>query len=341
VIATGTVAGPAFDHLERLTDGHGLYEHALYSVPRVEHGYCVDDVARGLVVACREPAPSPAVRRLAAIYLDFTLAALRPDGSCHNRMRAGGGWTDEPATGDWWGRALWGLGVAAAHAPSAEMRDGALDGFRTASGRRSPHHRAMAFAALGAGELLLHRPDERSARALLRDAATAVAPGSDGAAWPWPEPRLRYANGAVVEALLLAGAALPDPAALATGLRLLGWLLRTETHGGHLSPTPVGGRGPDDAPPGYDQQPIEAAALADACARAYAVGGDPRWLAGVRLAWAWFEGDNDGGTPMFDPRTGGGYDGLRPHGRNLNQGAESTLAVLSTAQHARRLGGLW
>jgi hypothetical protein len=40
---------------------------------------------------------------------------------------------------------------------------------------------------------------------------------------------------------------------------------------------------------------------------------------------------------MFDPLTGGGYDGLEADGRNANQGAESTLAFLSTMQHARRL----
>ena len=39
---------------------------------------------------------------------------------------------------------------------------------------------------------------------------------------------------------------------------------------------------------------------------------------------------------MWDPATGGGYDGLTPHGPNLNQGAESTLALISTLQHARR-----
>ncbi|HSV68363.1 MAG TPA: glycosyltransferase [Mycobacteriales bacterium] len=338
----GGLLGPAFDHLDRLTDRHGLFEHALHSVPRPEHGYCLDDVARGLVVACREPDPGPAVRRLAALYLDFTLAALHSDGSCHNRMRVDGTWTDSPGVGDWWGRALSGLGVAAVRAPSDEMRARALDGFRTAAGRRSPHSRTMAFAALGAGELLIGRPGEQSARVLLRDAAdtVSVGVGTGDPAWPWPEPRLRYGNGAVAEALLLAGAALPDPVLLASGLRLLDFLLRIETRDGHLSVTPVGGRGPGDTSPGYDQQAIEVATLADACARAYAVTGDPRWLAGVRLAWAWFLGDNDGGTAMFDPRTGGGYDGLQPRGRNLNQGAESTLAMLSTAQHARHLGGL-
>ena len=39
---------------------------------------------------------------------------------------------------------------------------------------------------------------------------------------------------------------------------------------------------------------------------------------------------------MWDPETGGGFDGLHADGVNLNQGAESTLAVLSTLQHARR-----
>ncbi len=40
---------------------------------------------------------------------------------------------------------------------------------------------------------------------------------------------------------------------------------------------------------------------------------------------------------MWDPETGGGFDGLMSDGVNLNQGAESTLALLSTQQHAARL----
>ncbi len=56
----------------------------------------------------------------------------------------------------------------------------------------------------------------------------------------------------------------------------------------------------------------------------------------MRQAVAWFLGDNDVGTRMWDPATGGGYDGLTAHGPNLNQGAESTLALISTLQHARR-----
>jgi hypothetical protein len=330
---------PVFDHLERLTDERGLFEHALYGVPRREHGYCVDDVARGLVVVCRERAPGPAASRLARCYLAFVLAALDPTGACHNRMAVDGQWRDEAAVGDWWGRALWGLGVAATSARAPGMRARALGGFRVAAQRRCPHVRPMAFAALGAAELLRERPDEMAARRLLTDMLAVVGePAGDDSRWPWPEERLSYGNASIAEALIVAGDAIADMAALNRGLRLLEFLLRTETRDGHLSVTPVGGRGRDDVGPGYDQQPIEVSALADACASAFRITHQSSWLTGVSLAWNWFLGDNDSATPMFDPRTGGGYDGLERHGRNLNQGAESTLAMLATAQHARRIG---
>jgi hypothetical protein len=173
---------------------------------------------------------------------------------------------------------------------------------------------------------------------LCRFEALAIGVDRSNPAWPWPEARLSYSNASIAEALLIAGQALPDPVVASRGLRLLDFLLRTETRDGHLSVTPVGGRGRFDATPAFDQQPIEVATLADACARAFATTADNRWRSGVRMAWAWFLGDNDTSIPMFDPQTGGGFDGLHREGRNLNQGAESTLAALSTAQQARRLG---
>jgi hypothetical protein len=335
VITIGDTPQPVFDHLERLTDDRGLFEHALHAVPRREHGYCVDDVARGLVVVCREPHPGPAVRRLARCYLDFVLGAVEPTGACHNRMAVGGKWRDEAGVGDWWGRALWGLGVAATSAQTPGMRARALGGFRIAAQRRSPHVRSMAFGALGAAELLGERPGEAAAERLLWDALAVIGEPAQDPMWCWPEDRLSYGNAAIAEALILAGGALPDSSALRNGLNLLEFLLRTETRDGHLSVTPAGGRGRDDVGPGFDQQPIEVAALASACASAFRITLQPRWLAGVSLAWDWFLGNNDSATPMFDPRTGGGYDGLERGGRNRNQGAESTLAMLATAQHAR------
>jgi hypothetical protein len=67
-------------------------------------------------------------------------------------MSVDGQWRDEAAVGDWWGRALWGLGVAATSAQTPGMRARALGGFRIAAQARSPHVRSMAFAALGAAQ---------------------------------------------------------------------------------------------------------------------------------------------------------------------------------------------
>jgi hypothetical protein len=326
----------SFEHLFRLSDESGLFEHAKLIDPRTEHGYCVDDVARGLLVAAREPEPSAQLKALARMYLRFVIDAQVIDGRFHNRRGIDLRWQDEANLEDCWGRAIWGLGTAVAHAPA--LAEQALVHFDISAGRRSPWSRAMAFAALGAAEVLVLRPDHVGARALLGDAARLIgSPGADPR-WSWPEPRLRYANANLPETLIAAGSLLGEAQALADGLLMLGWLLEVETSGSHLSVTPVGGWAIGEPRPGFDQQPIEVAALADACARAFNVTGDPRWKDGVLLAAAWFLGDNDGQIALQDPVSGGGCDGLEKYGRrNENQGAESTLAMISTFQQANRL----
>jgi hypothetical protein len=207
--------------------------------------------------------------------------------------------------------------------------------FERAAQGRSTSPRAMAFAALGAAELLAVDPEHPAARKLITDYAASIAAPTGDRSWPWPEPRLTYANGVLVEAMIAAGVALDDATLRQRGLDLLAWLIDHETGDGHLSPTPVGGRGADDVRPAFDQQPIEVATLADACARAAAVDASAVWPDGVAAAAAWFQGANDTGQLMWDPETGGGFDGLLADGVNRNQGAESTLAAISTLQHAR------
>jgi hypothetical protein len=326
----------SFDHVLRLSDDTGLFEHARGAIPRRACGYCVDDAARGLVVISREDDPAPEVARLAECYLSLVSDALAPDGRCRNRLSSDRRWEDEPGDGDWWGRALWGLGTAAALHRDPWVRQGSLECFEVAAAWRSISPRAMSFATLGAAEILRVQPSHAGARALIADAVTAIGAAEDPALWPWPEERLAYANAVLPEALIAAGVATADDALLGRGLDLLGWLLDIETRGDHLSPTPVGGWAPGEARPGFDQQPIEAAAIADACARAFGVTLEARWATGIDRAVGWFLGDNDAGIPMLNPGTGGGYDGLSATGRNANQGAESTLALISTLQQSRR-----
>ncbi|GLY05050.1 glycosyltransferase [Actinoplanes sp. NBRC 101535] len=322
-----------FTHLARLTDDTGLFEHARHTIARREHGYCTDDAARGLVVTGREADPSAEVLRLAECYLTFLTHAQDATGAFHNRLGFDRVWADEPAVEDWWGRALWGLGTAAARCPAPWIREEAHHAFAQGASRRSGNPRSMAFAALGAAELLRAGSGGEPALSLLSDAVTVIGhPGPDPH-WPWPEERLTYANAALAETLIAAGDLLDDPPVLAAGLRMLTWLLDIQTHDGHLSALPAAGWRRGTTRPRYDQQPIEVAALADACATAATITGARTWRAGVDRCIAWFLGDNDIGQIMWNPATGGGYDGLTPLGPNLNQGAESTLALIATLQH--------
>lgn len=328
----------SYRHLMRMTNARGLYEHARDDAPRAAHGFCTDDVARALVVVVREPERSAELDQLTETYLRFVEAAVAPGGRVRNRMNRIGRWTDAASMGDWWGRAVAALGFTAIHAPDPGHRERGLRSFLRTAEQRSPDVRASAFAVLGAAEVVRARPDLLAARTLLAE-SVAVIPTAPLAAWTWPEPRLRYANATLCEALIAGGDALGSPQLLERGLELLAFLIATETGAdGRLSVTGTAGRGPRDLGPLWDQQPIEPAAIAEACARAHAVTGEARWLDGVRLARDWFLGANDSGIPMVDAATGAGYDGLEPSGRNRNRGAESTLAALSTFQHARALG---
>jgi len=301
-----TAPAPNFVHLSRLTDDVGLLEHSRHAIARREHGYCTDDVARGLVVTSRESEPTAELQRLSDCYLSFLIHAQDKTGAFHNRFGYDRRWADQAGLGDWWGRALWGLGTAAAGNSAEWIRVAARAAFARGANQRSASPHSMAFAGLGAAQILQAHPDDAIAIALLRDAAATVgAPGEDPE-WPWPLQRLTYANAALAEVVIKAGWVLDDDRLLSNGLRMLAWLCDIQCEGGHLSVIPAGGWRRNESRERYDQQPIEVAALADACATAAAVTGDNRWEEWVNQSVAWFLGDNDAGTLMWDPLTGGG-----------------------------------
>ena len=328
---------PCFDHLRRMTDHRGLWEHALYTTPRTEHGYCTDDNARALIVISRVSDLFPDLVELAEIYLAFLQHAQLSNGGFHNRRSSDGSWSTEVGSDDSQGRALWALGSVARNGPAPWMREAGLDMFDKHQEFHSLYPRANAFAVLGASEVLLSLPDHRPARRILEQCLGHLLVPDDDALWPWPEERLAYDNARIPEALLAAGALLPNDGLVDAGLRLLEWLVATEMPNGHFSFTPVGGWAPGEPRPGFDQQPVEAAAMADACSRAWTLTGDRRWKDRVERAARWFVGANDAGVALYDPQTGGCGDGLTPEGINLNQGAESTLAALTVLQQAQAL----
>jgi hypothetical protein len=315
--------------LRGLTNDIGIWEHALHSEPRQEHGFCTDDNARALVIVTREQTED--VRDLAAVYAAFVFAARRSDGTFHNRRDATGTWMDETASDDSQGRSWWALGFVARHAREPWMRTAALEEFESCAAFESPHLRSNAYATLGAVEIVMDNPRHQPALEMLDRTSTVIAVAARSAI-PWPEPRLSYDNARIPEALIAAGVALNNQHMTRIGLRLLEWLALNETQADRFSFTPVGGRTPGDRDPGFDQQPIEAWAMADACYRAWSLTGASHWRRRGLQAAKWLLGANDGKANLYDTETGGTYDGLTPQGVNENQGAESTLAGIGTLQ---------
>ena len=328
------VPQPNFTHLLSLSGPYGTFEHAEHNRARVEHGYCTDDVARVLLVTSRESEPSQELHRLAWSSLEFLRSAQEHDGRVRNRRAASGEWFGPATDEDCWGRAVWSLGTAAARSSDEELVDTATTLFARSSRVASSWPRAMAFAIFGAAEILAKDPENQGALALARATAALLDHPEPIKGWHWGEVQLAYANAVLPEAMMVAGSIVGNDRLVERGLRQLKWLLDMATSEGHLSVTPAGGRRPNEPAERFDQQPIEVAAISEACLRANALTGDVTWITGHELAVQWFLGDNDLGVAMFDAGTGGGYDGLTATGPNLNQGAESTIALLTTLQKA-------
>jgi hypothetical protein len=323
-------------HLGSLTDEIGLFEHCLGGDPRIEHGYCVDDVARALIVIMREPGMSPERQRLLEIYLAFLADSQSSDGRIVNRRDACGQWHGAPSTADHWGRALWAWGTVVRASGDTGIAAEAYEHFRISARRRSVFLRSMVFAALGASQVLDVLPGNRAAMGIVRD-TIAMFPAAGSGRWVWPEAMLTYANAAIPEVMMLSGFHVNDQHLVRQGRHALEWLWQLQYTGGRLSVIPHRGWVPGDALPAFDQQPIEVAALIDACVTAYDLTSDPLWLDRIDVGRRWFDGRNDQGIAMFDPTTGAGYDALTLDGRNDNRGAESTIAYLSVDQRARSL----
>ncbi len=326
------------DHLYMLTDDVGVLQHARYTIPDRNFGYCTDDNARALILALQvyQTKRSPGLLKLVGIYLGFLQHAYDAEpGRFRNFMSYDRIWLEDAGSEDCHARALWGLAYAVALAPNEGIRAIAVDLFEqaisAAAGFAWP--RAWAYTLVAVHVYLRRYGGDSDARRIRETLAVRLFEMfRDNAAddWMWPEDIVTYANGKLPHALLLAGQWMQRGDLTEMGLRSLDWLLRIQTStAGNFSPVGNNGwysRGGVKAP--FDQQPIEAHAMAEACLEAYNVTRENRWIVSARRCFNWFLGKNDLGKPVYDYETGGCRDGLERDGMNENQGAESTLAWL-------------
>jgi len=330
--------------IERMSDSTGIMQHAVFSVPDREHGYCIDDNVRALMTMVRR-ADDCRAATLASTYAAFIEHAWNPaSGRFRNFMAYDRRWLEECGSEDSNGRTIWALGTTAARAPWPDLRDWALKLFEKSAPIASDFNalRARAFAALGGFELLSRCVDHDLALELLREAGMRLMQSHSHYSrpdWNWFEPSLAYDNGRLPQALIRAGQSLGNPQMLELGLSTLEWL-RARQSSPRGTFRPVGSNGfcrPYAAPLAFDQQPLEATATVDAAAAALDVTGEPKWQQMAQDAFAWFFGNNDAAMPMANASDGSCFDGLMATGINRNQGAESILALHLAAQTVREI----
>jgi glycosyltransferase involved in cell wall biosynthesis len=336
------------DHLLRLTDDTGIIQHATFSVPARESGYCVDDNARALMVALHAEALSGSAetKRLVLTYLAFLHAAQTPEGRFRNFMTYDRSFTsaDGPESEDCTGRALWALGTTAHLSRDEGQRMLARQMFE----RGLPHAtelgpRGTALTMLGLTAFLARHPEVGPAAELLTRLAGRLCRQyrqEATAGWRWFEPALTYDNALLPLALWRAHALTGNPESRDVAREALDFLeaacfrddrlVLVGNAGWHVR----GGKRPD-----ADEQPIDAAAFVLAFRAAYLATSDHRYLRRMREAFAWFLGANRLGAAVYDSATAGCRDGLGESVLNLNQGAESTVSFLLSLVEMLELAG--
>ena len=327
------------DHLERMSDSTGVFQHAIFTIPRFEDGYCTDDNARALLLTVMLPEQEHTdhfIRSLQSATAAFLQHAfVNKTGRFRNFMAFNRNWSETEGSEDSHGRALWALGAVVGRATNPGLRSWAASLFEEALAPvvafTSP--RAWAFSLLGLneyfrtlhGDLMVDRLRwELSGKlfALFQKNAT-----SD---WMWAEDIVAYDNPRLAQALIIAGRWTKDQEMEKMGLNALHWLMKNQSlPNGCFRPVGSNGfwlRGGDAA--AFDQQPLEAGAAVSACFEAFHATGDPFWKTEARRSFDWFLGSNALRLPVYDATTGGCRDGLHENRVNRNQGAESTLSFL-------------
>lgn len=334
-------------HFLSMCDDTGLYQHAVHAVPDRSHGYCVDDNARALLLACALNAPgeAPLPEIMTARFAAFVQHAWNPDlRRFRNFMSFDRRWLEESGSEDSHGRTLWALGTCARHDDNASRRQWAADLFSaalgTVEGFSSP--RAWAFALLGLDAYCTARAEDVAAkrmRLLLADRLMALMAVVETRDWVWFEEGLSYDNARLPQALILTGVSSGTPDYVEAGLRALRWLMTLQTTATGLF-RPVGTEGFSDVrtlPEAFDQQPVEAAAAISACLSAWDADGDPTWRDEAERAFAWFFGSNDLSASLVDIETGSCRDGLHRDRPNENRGGESVVSFALSVVEMRQL----
>ena len=334
-------------HFLSMCDDTGLFQHAVHCVPNRAHGYCVDDNARALLVACALGAPGEEQLddALTSRFASFIQNSWNSDVKrFRNFLSFDRRWLEDVGSEDSHGRTLWALGECSRSDVSPARRDWAAGLFRDSlpAVREFTSPRAWAFALLGLEAYCAGTrfdEDARRSRRVLSGRLMSMLGSVETPDWVWFETGLAYDNARLSQALIVTGMATGELAQVEAGLRTLRWLMTVQTApAGFFRPVGSETFGQHRMPPAaFDQQPLEAAAAISACLAAWRADGGAEWRTDAARAFAWFTGRNDLSLPLVDVETGSCRDGLHSDRPNENRGGEFVVSYLLSLAEMRQM----
>ena len=326
----------SLDHIRRMTDATGLFQHAKFGIPNYKEGYCLDDNARALLMAVMAYHQQKHLHSmdLLPVYLSYIHYMQNDNGSFRNFLSFSRNYLDEEGSEDSFGRTIWALGYLLRY-PTNEMhyRSGKeIFFYAVPHFDKLTHVRGMANTMIGISYYLQSAPNDNNMKAVLQRLAAQLMEQYELHStkdWKWFEPVLTYDNAVLPLSLLHAAEILEDEKIAAVAKESMDFLSGITLKNGYLSV--IGNEkwfARDSGKSLFAQQPIDAMMSVLMFQKAFDQTGDKTYLRKMNLCFMWFLGENDLGLHLYERDSKGCFDGLESYGVNRNQGAESTLAYL-------------
>lgn len=334
-------------HLSRLTTSYGIIQFSKIASPDFTTGYTLDDNARALIVACQHYELTSNTDDLALIntYLMFIKDCMISNGLLFNYVTYQRQFSFQNISEnleDSTGRAIWAIGylLSIKELLPRSVVSMANELFEALGQHLDQVHSTRAMAFIIKGLCYQDNLKNKEKITLFADRLTQMYRHEADENWKWFEDSLTYGNSLLPEAILCAYVATENPVYKKIALDSFDFLIskifsdsriRVITNKGwqkknKSTNVTVGG-----------EQPIDVAYTIMALEKFYEVFDNRKYLHKARIAFEWFLGNNHLGNMVYNPCTGGCYDGVEAEAMNLNQGAESTLGYLLARLSMERL----
>lgn len=327
-------------HIRRMSQHFGIIQFSKGNRPDLKTGYTLDDNARALTALCSafNVTAEVALKRHIRGYLNFIDYCQQPDGSFLNYVDSDRNFTsqnNEVGLEDSNGRAICALGHFIAYGdkfPSAWIRY--AQRMVQCALPLLPHihsPRSIAFILKGLCDYSCKYPSDEISTLieLLANRLVVYYQQHTSPQWHWFEASLTYDNSVLPESLLYVYRTIGGDRYRQVAKESFDFLLslifnenriNVVSNDGWLLKGESGKR--------YGEQPIDVASAVMVLTTFYTEFGDKSYLVRRAQAFNWFLGCNHLQQIIYNPATGGCYDGLEEHNVNLNQGSESTVCYL-------------